>query len=465
MSGQEIVLEQPVGPGLRKHIEFFLISFAVLVVRRPDGFFHAQFFAEDGHVWFADAYNLGWWHALFHTWSGYYQTLPRLAAALALLAPFALAPLLLNLMAFAIQALPVNILLSSRSSAWGTLEFRGAMVGIYLVLPNSAELSSGITESMWHLALCAFLLIVAAKPKGIAGWLFDIFILVLCGLTGPFCVFLLPIALYLAWKNHDRRRWSIAGDLAFFCLIQAWAIFKGSTSGDPFDHRQIGLHLVSATPALFTRILASQIYLGTLIGGNGLGASAGSNYLIFFACVAIGGTALVIFCFVKASLQMKLFLAFSVLTFAASLFSSTGNAPPGGWSLLAAAGGIRYWFFPTLVFAWTILWCFQYRNLALKVVSTILLFFMCIGIVRDWRQPVLMDLHFAEYARRFEAAPPGTTMTIPENPEGWTVQLVKRAQRKIATANVVLQLFTPRLPKARGLPSGRVAVDRIDKGL
>jgi hypothetical protein len=181
---------------------------------------------------------------------------------------------------------------------------------------------------------------------------------------------------------------------------------------------------------LFTRILASQIYLGTLIGGNGLGASAGPRHLIFFACVALGGTALVVFCFLKASIEMRLFLVFSILPFAASLFSSTGHAPPGigVWSLLVAAGGIRYWFFPTLAFAWTILWCFQNRNLVLKGISAILLFLMCIGIVRDWRQPVLKDLHFAEYARQFEAAPAGATITIPENPDGWTAQLTKHAR-------------------------------------
>ena len=38
----------------------FLLACAVIVSRRPEAIFHAQFYAEDGHVWFADAYNLGW---------------------------------------------------------------------------------------------------------------------------------------------------------------------------------------------------------------------------------------------------------------------------------------------------------------------------------------------------------------------------------------------------------------------
>src|SRR5208282_5718589 len=91
-----------------QHGAIFLLACAVIVWRRPDAFFHAQFYAEDGHVWFADAYNLGWWPALFHTFAGYFETLPRLVASLALLVPLALVPLFFNIIAIAFQTLPVN---------------------------------------------------------------------------------------------------------------------------------------------------------------------------------------------------------------------------------------------------------------------------------------------------------------------------------------------------------------------
>jgi hypothetical protein len=60
-------------------------------------------------------------------------------------------------------------------------------------------------------------------------------------------------------------------------------------------------------------------------------------------------------------------------------------------------------------------------------VSAILLCLMFVGIVRDWRQPTSKDLQFKECAKRFEAVPARTTLTIPENREGWTAQLVKDA--------------------------------------
>jgi hypothetical protein len=95
------------------------------------------------------------------------------------------------------------------------------------------------------------------------------------------------------------------------------------------------------------------------------------------------------------------------------------------WELLAGAAGIRYWYFPTLAFAWSILWCFRSPAGPLKIMSTVLLCVMCFGIVRDWRYPALKDLQFKEYARRFEAATPGTAFIFPQNPQGWNMTLVK----------------------------------------
>ena len=95
------------------------------------------------------------------------------------------------------------------------------------------------------------------------------------------------------------------------------------------------------------------------------------------------------------------------------------------WQMLAGAGGIRYWYFPSIVFAWLLLWGFQSRTTALKTASAVLLCIMCFGIIRDWRIPTFKDLNWTEDAKRFEAAPPGTVVTIPENPNGWNMRLVK----------------------------------------
>lgn len=405
-----------------QHGAIFLFACCILATRRPDAIFHPQFYAEDGHVWFADAYNLGWWNALLRAQDGYFQTLPRLAAALALLVPLSLAPLVLNLTALAVQALPVNLLLSSRTSAWGSLRFRALLAAVYLVLPNGREMMLIVTSSQWLLAFCAFLVIAASDRPGGASRLLDFSILVLCGLTGPFCFFLLPIAVLLAWKRGDLWQRINAGILAASCLIQAWALLVVDSGGR--SHAPLG-----ASPALFLRMLAGQIYFGALLGGNGLSANSSPDVFIVLIFVAIGGTALVAFCVASSRREMKLFLLLTVMLLAASLVSPAAYPPPGitRWELLASVPGIRYWFFPTLAFGWCLVWGIRSRGEVLKPISSILLCVMCIGIVRDWRDPRLKDLHYAEFVKRFETAPAGTVIITAENPDGWNVRLVKHA--------------------------------------
>ena len=62
-----------------------------------------------------------------------------------------------------------------------------------------------------------------------------------------------------------------------------------------------------------------------------------------------------------------------------------------------------------------------------RSVAAIVLCLMPFGIVREWRDRAFADLHFQEYAKRFEASPPGTVFTIPYNPPDgrWSMRLVK----------------------------------------
>ncbi len=400
----------------------FLAACAILVTRRPDAIFHAQFYAEDGQVWFANAYNQGWWNALLHAQAGYFTTFPRLGAALALLAPLTQAPRVMNLVAIAAQALPVNLLLSSRSSAWGSVRFRTLMAATYLALPDCREISLGITLSQWVLALCAYLLLVDAAPRSRTTRLFDLFIFLLSGLTGPFCIFLLPIAVFLAWKRRSLWRWVPAGVLAACSLLQAYALLTMNSATRTRS-------TLGASPAMFTRILGGHVVLGAVLGPTRLPAVPGRGIFILLACAAVTGAVIAAICFLKSAVEMKLFLLLSAMLLAASLVSPT-TMPPAGvsvWESLAAAGGARYWFFSSLALAWTLLWGAWRGNAVLKPASIVFLCAMCLGAALNWRQPVLNDLHFAEDAMRFEAAPPGTVMMFPENPAGWTMRLVKHA--------------------------------------
>jgi hypothetical protein len=57
-------------------------AIAVVIARRPDAVTNAQFWAEDGTIWFATAYDHGGFASLFVPYNGYLQTFSRLVAAL-----------------------------------------------------------------------------------------------------------------------------------------------------------------------------------------------------------------------------------------------------------------------------------------------------------------------------------------------------------------------------------------------
>jgi hypothetical protein len=183
---------------------------------------------------------------------------------------------------------------------------------------------------------------------------------------------------------------------------------------------------------MLARVLAGQLYLGTLIGSNPLASLPGLGPLIAFSAIAVAGTVFVIFCLLRLSWELKLFLIFSGLIMAAGLLAPTPGPMVGTkfwWVALTHGAGERYWFFPDLALAWSILFCFQSRIHTLKTASAFLLCILCFGIALRWEHPAFPNAHFADYARSFASAPPGTIVTIPECTPGWNLQLVKHSSK------------------------------------
>ena len=399
----------------------FFAALAILFFRQPDAILHAQFLAEDGHVWFADAFNRGWFVSLFRTQDGYYQTLPRLAAGLALLGPLPMAPLVMNLVGLLIQVVPAPLLVSRRFCEWGSLGFRAGLALAYLALPNCAELHATVTEAQWHLALIACLLVLArAAPTRLWRW-FDIAIFLLFGLTGPFCLFLFPIACAMLYLTAESLRWRPVFIFAGASVLQVGALLFIDTA------RFARSRPLGASLQHLSQILAGHIYLGMLVGHNTLALQLEVGTLAGIAAV---GTALFIWWLVRSGIEMRLFAIFSLILLAASLALPSAPPPPGltAWRLMAGAPAVRYWFFPTLACTWMLV-SFLFgpkRTEFTELVGFTLLLLTLFGFVRDWRHPSYKDLQFARYAQHLATSYAGETIVIPLNPPGWDMRLVKQ---------------------------------------
>ena len=245
-----------------------------------------------------------------------------------------------------------------------------------------------ITESQWFLALSVMLLLCMRSPESKLLRLGETCLFFVCALTGPFCLFMLVIGL-LPQISRRGDLWQICrlGIVAAGVIIQLTALLS-HLGARPHGH-------LGATPEWFVRILAGQVYLGALLGGNQL-SSSGS--MISLCLIALGCSALVVFCALRAPVPFKAILLFTALAFAASLLGPTANPPPGttSWQMIAAVPGTRYLFFPSLAFLWSLAYCVCSRTKLIKIVSASLLFTLCIGLERDFRY---RDLGFAARPR------------------------------------------------------------------
>ena len=393
----------------------FLLGVLLVFSRRPDAFLHPVFFAEDGTIWYAEAYRLGFLKSIFLPEAGYLLILPRLVATWTLLVPLLYAPLLMNLVGTVIQVLPVNLLLSRRCVSWGSLPVRLIMSFAYLAIPNSRELDVVLTNSQWHLALLACLVVLASVPHGRKWKAFDIGILVLSGLTGPFCLLLFPVAVAMWWFRRANWRLIPIAIVLICGLLQLSVLF-----GSGFAIRTKAP--LGASIRLLIDLIAGHVYLAAILGQSNY--TAGVQFVVL-CLVAVLGTAVILYCLLKGRLELRLFVVFSLLVFAASLKSPLMSDTSPQWQVLDQAYGIRYWFFPMLAFVWCLIWCCSASSSLVSISAGGTLVLMLSGVARDWVYPSFGNRYFPRYAEEFAAAPPGTIVTIPIFPDGWKLRLTK----------------------------------------
>ncbi len=208
LNGKRNALARMDGLSAGSQFMVFCLVMIALVSRCPSLETHAQFYAEDGTIWFAQAYNGGWLHSLTLPDGGYLNTLQRLGAGLALLVPLRWAPLVMVVVGMLIQSLPVTILLSPRLCRWAGLPTRMLMAALYVAIPNAREIHVFLTNAQWHLAFAAVLLAFAASPRTWRGRLFDGVFFSSPAFSGPFCILLAPLVLLFWWLR--RQPWSLA---------------------------------------------------------------------------------------------------------------------------------------------------------------------------------------------------------------------------------------------------------------
>jgi len=162
---------------------------------------------------------------------------------------------------------------------------------------------------------------------------------------------------------------------------------------------------------------------------------SGDRHELFYVQIAatIVGLGIVLASLSEAPYPVRLFLLFAagvmVLALSRPIAGPDLNFPQ--WEYLQLPGrSSRYYFFPILAFYAAlfslVLTGKKGAGRVFRYVALAFLLAVPSGVWRDWNYPQYPDLHFAEYAREFERAKPGSSFTIPIVPAGWQMQIVKR---------------------------------------
>ena len=432
---------------------------AAIVARRPDVLARPQFWAEDGMQFYARAYQEPGLATLLAPYGAYYQTFPRLAGFVAQWVALPWAPLVVALMALLVQALPPAFLLSDRCAGIAPQRSRRALLAaVLLLVPNAMEVHVNVTNAQVHLALLAFLVLLAAPPARLAWRAFDVGVLLLSGASWPFSRPLRPFAALCCWRH--RGRWSVVRLLCVLApvVLQLAALRpRGPLPADPvprgFRIRKPRTPHGASLPNLLG-IYGGQIVVGGLGGWRSYvdlhaGLFAAHPWLPrllgLFGLVFVARTA-----WVTTSFALGALLLFATLHMGAGLASPTilGDRPL--WELLQMPGaGQRYWLTMILAFLAALAWtAVADRRRAMRVLATsALAILVLVGLPRDLRMPAREDFDFPAQADRFVHAASGRIVPIRIPPSPSVMALLRGCEppRKVPRADLV-ERFRARRP-------------------
>jgi hypothetical protein len=403
------------GIGFGWQAAVLLAALVAVFSRLPGAFLHPQFFAEDGWVWYQQAYNLHWLRSLGIAQAGYLQTFPRLVTGVALLFPMQWAPLIMSLAGAVIQVLPVTALLSRRCAPWGPLRLRILLAALYLAIPDAPEIHIVLTNAMWHLAVLQALLAFSLPPLSWRGRVSDFLLFAIGAISGPFCLLLLPCIAAYWWIRRERWTLAVMSITLLGAAMQVLTILHSARA------RQAPL---GVTPLRLLRIMAGNIFIDSMTG-------TGGPYLRISLLIvaAIGGLTIMVWGWRSAPLAGRLYISFAILVLIACLRDPLllpGTTPR--WEVLANATGIRYWFLPSLMFLWSAAWCASGGESRLvRFAGLAVLLLTPVGVYREWSYPPWPASHWSADVARFQSLKPGEHMIFQVyDPGGRPMELIKR---------------------------------------
>ena len=170
------------------------LAFVVLVARRPETVTRAEFYAEDGRVFFLGTYFGDPGEVLLRTYNGYLHAVPRLVGMAERLVPMEVAPGLANMISLLVVALVAGYLASDRLAPL-LPDRRARLVAAagFVILPATQETLGSIAFIQAYLLVVLAAVAMADPPRSRGGRALEATAVALSALSTPVAIVLAPL--------------------------------------------------------------------------------------------------------------------------------------------------------------------------------------------------------------------------------------------------------------------------------
>jgi hypothetical protein len=381
-----------------------LITAVILIIRKTDALINPQFWAEDGFVFFLQQYEIGS-AALTQAYAGYLLLVPRLIALVAdLVFPYSLIPAVYNYLSLLITLIVVLSIFSPRFH----VNHKSLLALAIVLVPHyENEIFLNITNLQWILSVMLIVVLLKANPSRLYGsivsqYIGDLAIIVVCGLTGPFIVLLMP---FYGWKwiNEKNSYNSIVlTAVVFTSLVQLSFIIS-----DPMHGK-----MTIINPEIYTAIIG-QKFFGSLFLGHKISYEINHYFLTFLFIVSC-------FWFIFFAYQKKYRFPFYCINIGlvfllATLYKFRGNPEV----LIPPENGPRYFYIPYVMLTWSLIFLLKNNNKQKKPIIIVLTFIFISSLTSHFRSKPFVDYQWSLYSQSIGKQ----NVVIPINPKGWHIPI------------------------------------------
>jgi hypothetical protein len=313
-------------PRARVALPIFLgvtLSIALLLVlRRIDGITNAQFWAEDGLVFFQENLKAGCWRALQTFFRGFPYLGQRLVACAATSVPFARVPLVYNTVAyFGAAACLATFSLPAFRHVIRRDALRIVFCLVVAAMPPAKELIGSLTNTSWFLGIWLMLLTIARLPESPLALSALASAVVLATFSAPLVVVTVPLwfarALHAVRGRRLREACFSAVALASVFALVGWAGDLGRRPGPvPF----LAGPLLNA---ISTRVLAALVLDPATIQSLDTRLGSGAVYAVAIAALVV--VTVLAWCGQRRIVPVLLYCAYGVVASIALAFIGFPN--------------------------------------------------------------------------------------------------------------------------------------------